>query len=174
MTGKHARHLFGRLQIHFARTVVALFGLLERKTGLDARQVEVCLGVGSIGVVNVVGGDQWQRELAREVDENAVQYGLFGEAVVLQLDIQASRFECVAQRCKHLAASALPLFEDRLRHEPAHASGQAHAPFCVARKVFERDHRLPGRSPFDRRDMTTRDQPDEVFVSLELAARRGR
>ncbi len=73
------------------------------------------LGVGALGVVDVVRGDERQVELARELDEDAVEHRLLGQTVVLELDVETPRLEDVAQRREHLAPARLALLEHGLR-----------------------------------------------------------
>ena len=79
------------------------------------------LGVGALGVVHVVGGDERELELAREADEDPVENGLLGQAVVLELDVERARLERISKQSEHFAPAALSLLEHGLRHEPAHA-----------------------------------------------------
>jgi hypothetical protein len=151
-------HLGGRLQEHLARAVVALLRLLVRAARLDAREVEVRLGVGALGVVHVVRRHERQRELGRELHEDAVEHRLLRQPVVLQLDVQAPRLQRVAQRHQRVPPPALPFFEDRLRHETAHAPRRHHEALRVPRHVLHRERRAL--------HVRARAQPHEVLVSL--------
>ena len=159
------RHLVRRLQVHLARAVVALLRLVERAARLDARQVEVRLGVGALGVVDVVGRDERQAELARELDEDAVQDRLLGQAVVLQLDVEAARLEARRAAPRAPRARALALLEDGLRdtRPPMHPV-IATSPFECAAISSIATRRRPV-------DVPARDEPDEVLVALGASPR---
>ncbi len=152
------RHLLGRLQVHLARAVVALLRLFERPPRLDARQIEVRLGVGALGVVDVVRGHERQLELAREPEQDAVDDRLLRQSVVLQLDVQAPRLERVAERREDLAAAPLALLEDGLRDQTAHAPRQPDEALRARRDLFEAERRAL--------HVRARDEPDEVLVAL--------
>ncbi len=116
------------------------------------------LGVLPLGVVHVVGGDERQVEIARELDENPVEHRLLRQPVILQLDVQRPRLEDVAHAREDLSTPGLTFFEDGLGHDSAHAAGQCDDPLGPGRKLLHgHGHSL---------NLTPGHDADQVAVAL--------
>jgi hypothetical protein len=96
----------------------------------------VGLGVGTLGVVNVVRRDERQLELARELDQDIAEDGLLGQPVILQFYIQTARFEGLLELAEHFAASRLPFLKNGLSHQAAHAAGHGDETRSVRREIL--------------------------------------
>ena len=114
-------------------------------------EVQVRLGVVLRAVVDVVGRDERQLEAPREVDEDAVQDRLLGEAVVLQLDVERARLEAAPSACRASCAPAsTPSSRTRCATTPPMQPVSAMRPFVRPSSAVERDARHARRRRPDR------------------------
>ena len=90
-------HLLGGLEVEVVGVELEPVGVHQRRAGLDAEQRRVRLGVLGPRVVQVVGRDERQLEVAREPDEVLLRAPLDVEAVVHELDVDVLVAEDVAQ-----------------------------------------------------------------------------
>ena len=86
------------------------------------------------------------------------------EAVRATREADVAR-DTVAQARERLASPRLPLFQDGLGNEPAHAARHHDQALGVLRHVLHRQRRAL--------DLPARHQPDEVLVALERGRQRG-
>ena len=94
-------HLGGRLEVEVAGVELEPVGVGHRLAGLDAEQDLVGLGILFERVVQVVGGDHRDGQLAGQLDQVGMHPSLDAEAVVHQLAEEALLAEDVLQLAGH-------------------------------------------------------------------------
>ena len=102
-------------------------------------------------------------EILGERHQHFVERLLLREAVILDLDVERSRFEEILQCAEHLPPGVGSLLENRLGHETGHAGRQPDEALPVFRKQLQIDARGASARPFDP---ASTHQPDEVSVPL--------
>ena len=134
--------------------------LLSARTGLEAEQDVVRLGVLRLDVVRVVGGHERQPGPTRDLDKAGADRVLLGDAVVLQLE----KVVVGAEDLRVLARDRLGRVEvaahDRLRQLTTETRGQADQPLGVLGEQLLVDARLVVVALEVRRA----DQLDEVAI----------
>ena len=92
----HVAHLGGALEVELVGVELEALGVGQRRAGLHAQQRRVRLGVLGVGVVQVVGRQQRQVEVLRELQQVVLDAALDVEAVVHELAEEVLRAEDVA------------------------------------------------------------------------------
>ena len=110
-------------------------GVVDRLARLNAEHDVVHLGVLALGVVDVVGRDDLDAYLSRNLDEQRIDAPLLFYAVVLQFDIEVARLEHVAQHDRIVFRLFIVVFEQQLGDSPGKTRGQTNHPFGM---LFER------------------------------------
>ena len=93
----HLAHLGRGLDVELVRVELEPVRVGQRRAGLDAEQRGVRGRVLGLGVVQVVGRDQRQAELAGQLQQVLLDVPLDAEAVVHQLAVEVLRAEDVAE-----------------------------------------------------------------------------
>ncbi len=96
-------HLGGGLEVEVVGVELEAVGVHQGRARLHAEQGGVRLGVLGLGVVQVVGRDEREPQVAGQTDQVALGAALDLEAVVHQLDVDVVGTEDVAQLARHLA-----------------------------------------------------------------------
>ena len=117
---------------------------VEVAAGAHAEQHVVGLGLRFVDVVQVVGHDQRQARLRCQAQELLVEPALLGQAVVLELEVEAVLAEDVAILAGQLAGELPVVRLERLRDLAAEARAQADEPRAVPGEVVAID---PGALP---------------------------
>ena len=95
--GEQLPHLGRRLEVVLAALELEPVGVGHRRAGLHAEQHLVRVGVGRRRIVQVVGGDQRQVQLARDLEQVVADPALDRQAVVHQLHVVVPGAEDVAE-----------------------------------------------------------------------------
>jgi hypothetical protein len=82
------RTLRGHLRTGFVTFELETVRIVDRGAGLNAQKRVVRLCVFAMGVVRIVGGDQWCADAPRYADQSGIGAALLHQAVVLQFDEQ--------------------------------------------------------------------------------------
>ena len=122
--GKERRHLVARLHVELVRLHLHAGGIVQRALGLDAHEHVLHLPVLFFEVVHVVGRNQSDVRLARELHQKRQDLLLFGNAVILDLNVKV-----LAERFFHLQGKRLCLFvlarKKKARNTPRKAGREA-------------------------------------------------
>ena len=133
------RHLGRRLHVELGAVELHAVGRVEVVAGPDAEQHVVRLGLVLAHVVEVVGHDERQPDLGRQLDQLLVEPALLGQAVVLELEEEPVLAEDVAVLAGDLAGE-LPVVDlEGLGDLAAQARRQPDQPGAVARQVLAVD-----------------------------------
>ena len=127
------------------------------------------LGVVTVRVVRVVGGEQRRAHVARELDQLRVDLQLLGQPVVLQLDEERVAPEDRLEALDVLLRELVVALEDRLRHRAAEAAGGADEALVVLLEQVEVDARLLEEAV----EVRARRHLDEVLVALRGLGEQG-
>ena len=122
------------------------------------------LGLVLANVVQVVGHDERQAGLRGEAQQPLVEPALFGQAVVLQLQVEAILAEDVAVFAGELAGQLPVVGFERLRNLAAKAGGQPDQPLAMSGEVVAIDARLVVIAV----DVGVGHEPTEVPVADEI------
>ena len=139
--GEQLAHLRRRLHVELVGEELHPARVLHGLAGADAEQHVVRLRVALGEVVRVVGRDQRVAELARDLDEAAVDHVLFGHAVAHDLDVEPVA-EDVSERLRVFLRRLVVVLEQRRGHQRRHAARQDDEPFVVLREQIQIDPRL--------------------------------
>ncbi len=139
---EEGRHLRGVLHVELVRLELEAARRVEVVAGPDAEQDVVRLGLVLADVVEVVGDDQRQADLRRELEELAVEPGLLGQAVVLELEVEVVLAQDLAVLPGHMAGQLPVLDLERLGDLAAQTGRQADQALAVLREVLAVDARL--------------------------------
>ena len=139
---EQGRHLVGGLQVELGRVEAHPVRRVEVVAGPDAQQDVVGLGLLLADVVQVVGHDERQSGLGGEPEELLVEPALVGQAVILQLEIEAVLAEDVAVLAGHLPRELPVVHLERLGDLAAQAGGQPDQSGAVLGEVLAVDPRL--------------------------------
>ncbi|KAF5035124.1 hypothetical protein DSECCO2_588920 [anaerobic digester metagenome] len=91
--GEGGGHLLGRAVVEVLGGEAHALFVVHAGGRLDAQQDVVGLGVVGVQVMAVVGGDERQLQVIGQFDQEIVDRGLLGDAVGLELEIEAVRKE---------------------------------------------------------------------------------
>ena len=142
LVGKEVGHLGGRLDVELVGLELEPARRVEVVAGADAEQHVVRVGLLGSDVVQVVGDDQWQPRVAGQLQQLAVQPGLLGQPVVLELEVEAVRAEDVAVLAGDLAGELAVVDLQRLGDLAAQTGRQPDQPLGVAGEMLTVDARL--------------------------------
>ena len=132
---KRLHHLIVCLEVELIRLKAHAFGVVNRLARLNAEHDVVHLGVLALGVVDVVGRDDLDAYLSRNLDEQRIDAPLLFYAVVLEFDVEVARLEHVAQHNRIVFRLFIVVFEQQLGDSPGKTRGQTNHPFGM---LFER------------------------------------
>ena len=124
-------HLLERLEVELIRGVAHPVGLLHRPSGTDAEQDVVRGRVLAPEVVGVVGADERDAGLLRDVDQSRVDAPLLLEPLVLQLEEKVALAEDVAQDGGLLQGRVEAVLEQPLGHGALEAGRERDQPLRV-------------------------------------------
>ena len=111
--------------------------LVALAVGADAQEDVVGLGVGALQVVHVVGADEGQPRPLRHRDQGLVRDLLLGDAVILQLEIEAPRPEELSVAQRDALGLALLAHEDEAGNLAGDAGRARDEPLRVPREKLE-------------------------------------
>ena len=97
-------------------------GVAHLRTGLHAEERVVGHGVGPVGVVAVVGGEQRRLQVLGDVEQHRVGAVLLGDAVVLELDEEVVAPEDVLEPAGRLDGAVVVVAHEVLEHVAAEAA----------------------------------------------------
>ena len=164
LVGEEGRHLGGRLEPEVVRLELHPAGGVEVVAGADAQQDVVRLGLVLADVVQVVRDDERQAGLRRQPEELLVQPALLGQAVVLELEVEALRAEDVAVLAGQVAGQLPVVGLERPRDLAAEARRQPDQALAVPGEVLAVDPRLVVVAV----DVGVGDQPAQVAVADQV------
>ncbi len=121
--GEEVAHLRRRLEVVLLAVELEAVGVVDGGPGLHAQQGVVRDGVGAVGVVTVVGGDERRAQPAGDRDEGGVGAALLGQAVVLELHEEVLGPEDVLEATRQLERLLLVAAQQGLEDDPTEASG---------------------------------------------------
>ena len=121
---KGLHHLLVRFEVELICLEAHALGVVDRLARLDAEHDVVHLGVLALGVVDVVGRDDLDAYLPRDLDQQRVDPPLLLYAVVLEFDIEVPRREHVAQHDRIVFRLVVVVFEQQFGDAPRKAGGQ--------------------------------------------------
>ena len=161
---EEVHHLLGRLQVQLGRVVVHRLHLTDASPRADALEHQLCVRRLTLEVVAVIGTDQRECEVLRELAKHLVERPVLGEAMVLELDKEPAWLKTIAEVRDRLAANVRSLVENLLRNVAAHAGAESDDPLAVLLEYFEIDAGLIVRGhPVDPAGAH---DPDEVLVAF--------
>ena len=108
---KEARHFFGALDKKLVAVEFEAVGLVDFCAGLHAEHYVVGVRVFTAQVVRVVGGDERNAELALEAEEVGMDLLFFGQALVLNFEVEIALAEDVlilTGRCRGFFIAGRP------------------------------------------------------------------
>src|SRR5439155_5409012 len=111
------------LQVELVGVELEALRVVEGGARLHAEQRRVRLGVVSMCVVAVVGREQRDAEVARELDELRIDAVLLGEAVVLELDEERVTPEDRLEASHEIARAVVVVGKQGLGDGTAEATG---------------------------------------------------
>ena len=151
-TAEQARHLLAALQVKLIAGEFHAMRVLDRLAHADAQQRVVGFGVVTVGVVAVVGADDFAAQLFRHFEDRVVDgllhgpefahvVGRFGrqfaaDAMVLNFKIKIFAAENFLVRAGHFVSRAVILVQHGLRHFAAHAARRGDDALAVLREQF--------------------------------------
>ena len=162
-------HLLARLQEELVAVEAEAVGLVDGCARLDAQQDVVGLGVRLGRVVQVVRGDERDRQRVGQLDQVRVDRVLVGDAVVLQLDEEAVASEDVLPPARRLTGVGMAPLEDQARHLPVETPGRADEALAVLGEHLHVDAGLVVRTLERRR----RRELQEVAVARDVLREDG-
>ncbi len=124
-------HLARRLQVVLVAVEAEAVRIGYQRSGADAQQRVVHLGVGVVHVVQVVGRQQRSVEILRDPQQLGVRAQLLGDAVILHLDEEVLRPEDALEPPGQLDGLGVVVLQQRLEHHPAEASRRGDEPLGV-------------------------------------------
>ena len=137
------RHLVAGLQVELVAVIAQPVLVVDRAGRPDAQQDVVGDVIALLQVVDVVGGDQAQTELARDRRQPAVDDLLVLDAVPLQLEEKTVLPENVAEGGRGLHRLGGLIGGERLRNFALETAAQADDARRVPREQFLVDARFP-------------------------------
>ena len=158
--GKGLGHLLGAAVVEIVGGKPHPLLVVHAGRGLDAQQNIVGLGVVSAQVMAVVGGDQRQFEIVGQLDEEVVDRGLFGNAVVLDFQVEAVR-EQGRVLPGHVHGRVLAFLEQLLVDLALEAGGQGNE----ALAVLAEQRLVHARLVVEAFEKTEGDELKQVFVA---------
>ena len=169
VVGEQVPHLGRGLEVELVALELEPLGVGQHGPGLDAEQDLVRGGVGLAGVVQVVGGQQGQAEVAGQRDQFRVDPALLGQAVVVQLDEVVAGPEQVAELGQGRRRPLAVALEQALVDLGAEAAGGGDQPLAVALE------QLPVHAGLVEVALQRgrRDQPQQVGVAGLVLGQQG-
>ena len=162
---KRLRHLLCRFEIELRRLAHAGFvSGVEVHVHLDAHQGVLRVGVTTLHIVHVVGGDHGQVQTARQFGHARDVLLLFGQPVRLDLEVEVSRTEDLPVLTGSLLGRGQIAAQDALGDLALQAARQGDEPAAVARQRVLVDARLVVE-PVQVREGG---ELDEVAVALKI------
>ena len=129
--GKQRGHLVTGLQIELLAGKPHPRSVVDAFSGLDAQQHVMRIGIVSVDIVDVIGGDQADLQLAGQFDQQRDRLLLLGNSMVLNLDkkvVLAKNLDIFARRCfcrRHVA------LEDQRRNLAGNAGAKTDQPLVM-------------------------------------------
>ncbi len=159
--GERARHFLAVAQVELVR-VERQLRRRDRALGLHAQQRRVVVVVLAAQVVHVAGADEAAAELARDPDDPLVALVLWGEPVLLHLEVHVLRPEHAQQVVGVGARLLLAVVEQPLAEARGQAARERDHALRVALDLLEVDGRLAALQPLQE---AGRGELDEVAVA---------
>ena len=156
------RHLFGRLEEELVAGITQTLSVVDRLAGTDAEEDVVRLGVPLPQVVDVVGRDERQPEVAGERDDAAIDDFLFLDALVLHLEEEVVLAQDVAQPARGFERRPRLLDLEGARH----LAFQAAAEPDQACRMPCQQVLVDARAVVEPFRVTSRHQLDQVLVAF--------
>ena len=158
-------HLLGGLQVVAVAVELEPVGVAELGAGRDAQQRPVRVGVGLLGVVQVVGGQQRQRQLLGQLEQVLAHDPLDVDAVVHQLEVVVVLADDVAH-VRGVLDRLVPLPHPQPGLDlPRRAAGGRDEPLAVGLEQLAVHPRLEVVAL----DRGQRGQPEEVVHAVVVA-----
>ena len=127
--GEGAQHLLGALDVELLRVELEPLRVVHAACGLHAEKNLVGAGVVGGYVVAVVGGDEWDVEVALHLEERVADGFIRSEAVVLNFqEVVALAEEIFVEACGAFGLVILPVHQV-LVHLAGEAAGEADETF---------------------------------------------
>ena len=140
--GEARLHFLGRTQVELLVGVLQPFGVRQLRLRADADEAIVRVRVALLDVMDVVGRDELQAELLRPGNQLPVDLGLFGQAVVLQLQVEVLRPKRLLEPVNRLARPRQLVPLNGFRDFACQAAGERNQALLVRRQQFLVDARL--------------------------------
>ena len=109
--GKERRHLVARLHIELMRLHPHPVGIVQRLFHLDAHQHILHLPIFLAEIVHVVGGNERDARLARDAHDERQDLLLFGDAVILDLEVEVLPVDLLHGERERLCPLVISLHE---------------------------------------------------------------
>ena len=159
-----AQHLGFALQVELRGGVTHAALIGQAGAGLDAEHRVVGDGIAGVDVVDVVGGDDAELELAGELEEVGDDALLLLEAVVHELDDEVLAAEDLDELAAGLAGGLVVAAKEGLGNDALEAAGEADQAVGVLGELLEVGARLVVQAP----DVRVGDELGEVLVAFEI------
>ena len=140
--GEAGRHLLRGSQVELLFGIPHPLRVGELGLGADADQAIVGVRVFFINVMHVVRRDELEAELPGPRDELAVDLGLFGQAVMLQLQVEVLRAERLLEPVNGLARAGELVLLDPIGNLARKAAGEGDQAVLVRRQQLLVNARL--------------------------------
>ena len=140
--GEEVLHLLRRPQEELLLLVAHPLGIAQLRLGADANEAVVGPRVVLLDIVDVVGGDALEPELLGPRYELAVDLGLLGNAVVLELQIEVPGPKGLLEEIDRVPRALEIVLENGLRDLAGEAAAQADQALPVGGQEFLVDARL--------------------------------
>ena len=148
-------HLGRRLQVVLGSLEFEAVGVGEQRTGLHAEQRVVGHRILAVGVMAVVGRQEWGADAPGDLDELWIGPVLVGNPVVLDFDEQVALAEDVLEPGGPLLRSVVVPRQQRLQHHPAQTASRGDESIVVALEQLPVQPRACSSNPRGRRPKTT-------------------
>jgi len=157
-------HLGRGLQVERVRFELEAAGRVEVVAGPDAEEDVLGRRLAAMDVVEVVGDDERQSHLGGEPQELLVEPALLGQAVILELEVEAIRPQDVAVLAGDGPGKVPVLDLERPGNLAVEAGRQADQALAVLRQVLAVDARLVVVAV----DVRVRDEAAQVPIADEV------
>ena len=140
--GEKRLHLLRRAQVELLLHVTHPLGVAQERLRAEADEAVVRVAVLAIDVVDVVRGDALQAEFLRPRDEVLVHLRLFGDAVVLEFEIEVLRAHRLLEPIERRAGLGEVILDDGLGNLAGETARERDQALAVRGEDFLVDARL--------------------------------